>query len=85
MPRPRDALTGRALAKSAPSSRPTSPSNRDDEDDDDDDLSDGARMVRVSFRKGGDKPFYAILRRSLLGRAWEVRPSNTHLLLGLDG
>ena len=31
------------------------------------------RMIRLSFRKGGDKPFYAVLRRSLLGKGWEVR------------
>ena len=69
IPRPRDAITGRASTKSAPSSRPISPSSQDD---DDDDLSDGARMIRLSFRKGGDKGFYTILRRSLLGKAWGV-------------
>lgn len=30
-------------------------------------------MIRISFRKGGDKAFYSVLRRSLLGKAWEVR------------
>lgn len=30
------------------------------------------RLIRVSFRKGGDKNFYAILKRSLQGKAWEV-------------
>ena len=30
-------------------------------------------MIRLSFRKGGDKQFYAVLRRSLLGKGWEVR------------
>ena len=29
-------------------------------------------MIRVSFRKGGDKSFYAVLRRSLLAKGWEV-------------
>lgn len=29
-------------------------------------------MIKVSFRKGGDKAFYAVLRRSLLDKAWEV-------------
>ena len=29
-------------------------------------------LIRVSFRKGGDKNFYAILKRSLQGKAWEV-------------
>lgn len=32
----------------------------------------GPRLIRVSFRKGGDKVFYAILKRSLQGKAWEV-------------
>jgi len=53
--------------KSAPSSRPISP------DLDDDDTS--ARMVKVSFRKGGDKHFYAVLKRSLKSKAWEVSMS----------
>ena len=30
------------------------------------------RLIRVSFRKGGDKNFYAVLKRSLQGKAWEV-------------
>lgn len=30
------------------------------------------RLIRVSFRKGGDKNFYSILKRSLQGKAWEV-------------
>ncbi|KAG6853125.1 hypothetical protein C0991_006735 [Blastosporella zonata] len=50
--------------KSAPSSRPTSP-----------DLDDGdatsPRIIKVSFRKGGDKAFYAVLKRSLQGKLWE--------------
>lgn len=56
-------------AKSAPSSRPPS----DDEDDDPYGVEDGTpRMIKVSFRKGGDKTFYAVLRRGLLGKAWVV-------------
>ena len=42
-----------------------------DSDSDDDDNPD-KRMIRLSFRKGGDKVFYSVLRRSLLGKAWEV-------------
>lgn len=38
-------------------------------------------MIRLSFRRGGDKAFYAVLRRSLLGKGWEVKgvtkPTNT--------
>ena len=30
------------------------------------------RLIRVSFRKGGDRTFYTILKRSLQGKAWEV-------------
>jgi ESCRT-II complex subunit VPS36 len=30
------------------------------------------RLIKVSFRKGGDKNFYTILKRSLQGKAWEV-------------
>ena len=45
---------------------------RDLSDDSDDDAPE-KRMIRLSFRKGGDKPFYSVLRRCLLGKAWEVR------------
>lgn len=44
----------------------------------------GPRLLKISFRKGGDKNFYAILKRSLQGKAWEVclfRFSNTGLLV----
>jgi len=30
------------------------------------------RLIRVSFRKGGDKNFYSTLKRSLQGKAWGV-------------
>ncbi|KAF5338832.1 hypothetical protein D9758_012092 [Tetrapyrgos nigripes] len=61
--------------KSAPSSRPTSP----DTDSDDDDGR-KTRMMKLSFRKGGDKAFYAVLKRSLQGKAWEAKhPSGTSL------
>ncbi|KAF5376388.1 hypothetical protein D9757_008654 [Collybiopsis confluens] len=40
-------------------------------------------MIKLSFRKGGDKAFYTALKRSLKGQAWEVnaistRPSNAN-------
>ncbi|KZT68632.1 hypothetical protein DAEQUDRAFT_324930 [Daedalea quercina L-15889] len=61
-------------AKSAPASRPTSPMSDKD--------GPGAGMIRLSFRKGGDKTFYAVLRRSLLGKGWEVKtagaPATSH-------
>jgi len=36
---------------------------------------DGGDVIRLSFRKGGDRAFYAVLRRSLLGKAWEAKES----------
>jgi ESCRT-II complex subunit VPS36 len=30
-------------------------------------------MIKLSFRKGGDKAFYAVLKRSLMSKVWEVR------------
>ncbi|TDL26950.1 hypothetical protein BD410DRAFT_714891 [Rickenella mellea] len=54
-------------SKSAPTSRPTSPVG------DVADLADGERYIKLSFRKGGDKPFYAVLKRTLKTKAWEVR------------
>lgn len=52
--------------KSAPTSRPETPTsitaNAASERD----------SIKISFRKGGDKPFYAALKRSLIGKAWEV-------------
>ncbi|KAG5650536.1 hypothetical protein H0H81_011879 [Sphagnurus paluster] len=44
--------------KSAPTSRPVSP-------DSDDHDSVTSRIMKISFRKGGDKAFYAVLKRSL--------------------
>ncbi|KAF9235016.1 EAP30/Vps36 family-domain-containing protein [Melanogaster broomeanus] len=53
--------------KSAPSSRPASPLPQGNEPDPVNPL------IKISFRKGGDKAFYSILRRSLKARAWEGR------------
>ncbi|ESK82850.1 vacuolar protein sorting-associated protein 36 [Moniliophthora roreri MCA 2997] len=50
--------------KSAPASRPDSP--------DIDDEASGETIMKISFRKGGDKTFYAELKRSLKGKAWEA-------------
>jgi ESCRT-II complex subunit VPS36 len=49
--------------KSAPSSRPITPGFDESP----------TKMIKISFRKGGDKLFYAVLKRSLKGKAWEVR------------
>lgn len=53
-------------AKSAPSSRPASPMSTGDNVDP------ATLLIKLSFRKGGDKAFYNILKRALKGRAWEV-------------
>jgi ESCRT-II complex subunit VPS36 len=68
-------LTASSLTstKSAPSSRPASPDLGDDDEDSGGIEVDPARhMIKLSFRKGGDKAFYAVLKRSLMGKAWEV-------------
>jgi ESCRT-II complex subunit VPS36 len=58
--------TGTMRARSAPTSRPVSPSP----------IGDGVDaanlLIKLSFRKGGDKPFYNVLRRSLKAQAWEA-------------
>ncbi|KAF8488893.1 vacuolar protein sorting-associated protein 36 [Gautieria morchelliformis] len=48
--------------KSAPTSRPDTPTAILSERD----------SIKISFRRGGDKPFYAALKRTLIGKAWEV-------------
>ncbi|KAF9221784.1 vacuolar protein sorting-associated protein 36 [Gyrodon lividus] len=53
--------------KSAPPSRPVSPLPQDSFVDPVNPL------IKLSFRKGGDKAFYNILRRALKARAWEGR------------
>jgi len=53
-------------AKSAPATRQGSP------DIDDEDGHPVGKMMKVSFRKGGDKAFYTTLKRSLKSKAWEV-------------
>jgi ESCRT-II complex subunit VPS36 len=68
LPRPsRSSQTRPATMKSAPGSRTHSVGP----DDEDEDFREG--MIKLSFRKGGDKAFYSVLKRSLLGKAWEVR------------
>lgn len=60
LPRSQD----RMAMKSAPSSRPPSP--------DEEDGTSTNRIIKLSFRKGGDKPFYAVLRRTIKSKAWQV-------------
>jgi ESCRT-II complex subunit VPS36 len=50
-------------AKSAPSTRPVSPVG--------DSIDPANLLIKVSFRKGGDKLFYNVLRRALKSQAWE--------------
>ena len=63
LPRPKGDL------QSAPSSRPLTP---------DLDSDDSPRMIKLSFRKGGDKPFYTVLKSSLKSKAWEVGEGFAH-------
>ena len=59
-------ICGTALPKVAASvsSRPETPKHEGGGDD--------RTIVRLSFRRGGDKALYAALKRSLLGGAWQV-------------
>ncbi|KAJ7875531.1 EAP30/Vps36 family-domain-containing protein [Mycena olivaceomarginata] len=59
-------VSASVVMKSAPSSRPASP----DPSDDDDVAT--ARFIKISFRKGGDKAFYGVLRRALKSKGWAV-------------
>ncbi|KAF7373152.1 Vacuolar protein-sorting-associated protein 36 [Mycena sanguinolenta] len=54
------------VMKSAPSSRPASPDPSDDDD------VTASRIIKISFRKGGDKAFYGVLRTALKSKAWTV-------------
>lgn len=56
----------REYTKSAPSSRPITPVFEDSGQS-------SKKMIKISFRKGGDKVFYSVLKRSLKSKAWEVR------------
>jgi ESCRT-II complex subunit VPS36 len=58
--------SARSVMRSEPSSRPVTP-------DSDDESTAATRMVKISFRKGGDKAFYTVLKRSLKSKIWEVR------------
>ncbi|KAF8630077.1 hypothetical protein AX17_005475 [Amanita inopinata Kibby_2008] len=60
LPRTMDQLT----MKSAPTTRPISPTDNDP---------DSIQIIKLSFRKGGDKAIYAVMKRSLKGKAWQVR------------
>ncbi|KAF8884471.1 hypothetical protein BD779DRAFT_1612113 [Infundibulicybe gibba] len=60
LPQPTN-VAERAYMKSAPSSRPHSPDSDDD----------STYIMKISFRKGGDKTFYAALKRALKSKVWE--------------
>ena len=72
-----DSLQVHFASKSAPSSRPASPEIADS-----DLLDDRERYIRLSFRKGGDKSFYAALKTALQQKGWEV---SLFILLILEG
>jgi ESCRT-II complex subunit VPS36 len=55
-------------SKSAPISRASSPGAAELDDPDELDIT----AFKISFRKGGDKPFYTLLKRSLKSKAWVV-------------
>ena len=55
-------------SKSAPSSRPVSPLMEDNV------LDPANPLIKLSFRRGGDRTFYTTLRRALKARVWEVSP-----------
>lgn len=62
-PLPNVEHAGSTRAKSAPSTRPISPIG--------DSIDPANLLIKLSFRKGGDKPFYNVLRRALRSQAWE--------------
>ncbi len=43
---------------------------------------DDVLIIKLSFRKGGDKPFYAALKRALQAKAWLTAPSTTSTTTG---
>lgn len=70
LPRPQSLPSnGRSTltAKSAPPTRAVSPAPPGDLDPA------SSPIIKLSFRKGGDKAFYAELKRALLRKAWLVR------------
>ena len=66
----------KAELKSAPSSRPLTPDPSDDDD--------SPKMIKLSFRKGGDKPFYTVLKSSLKSKNWVVCQTFNDIPLNID-
>lgn len=58
-------ICGTALPTKRAATAPPSPALTAVDDSD-------PHLIKVSFRKGGDKPFYTVLKRSLQSKAWEV-------------
>jgi len=48
------------------------PGTRSISPDSDDESSAASRIIKMSFRKGGDKTFYTLLKRSLKSKTWEA-------------
>ena len=64
LPRPtRHSLVGPPKGKSAPSSRPASPVRES---------TGGSDILKVSFRRGGDKQLYAALKTALEAKVWHA-------------
>lgn len=68
------------LSKSAPASRPDSPAP-DESIGAVDNTGDKDRYIRLSFRQGGDKAFYAALKTALQSKSWEVRRAGACLIV----
>jgi ESCRT-II complex subunit VPS36 len=77
-------LCGTALPRPPPKSRPaaSAPASRPDSPDDGQEKT---GMIRLSFRKGGDKKFYEVLKRALQAKAWEVKFARPHKQDGAQG
>ncbi|KIM26587.1 hypothetical protein M408DRAFT_72594 [Serendipita vermifera MAFF 305830] len=56
-----DALGPSRVNKSAPASRPSSPESKEN-----------INILKISFRRGGDKAFYATLKTALEAKVWDV-------------
>jgi len=57
-------LPKRTLAKSAPASRPETPDQDDQADN----------IIKISFRRGGDKLFYETLKNAMSAKVWDAIP-----------
>lgn len=81
-PRNSPAAGPNLISKSAPASRPASPLLDSNALSDKSDYTERSQYIRLSFRKGGDKAFYAALKTALQRKEWLVRRSiSFHIIL----